>query len=513
MFERLLELVKLVLAERDLDRMLTIAVDGVIELCGAERGMILLFNPDGTLVFEVARNLGQEEIEGPEFEVSRAILERVRAEGSSFWHPNVLDDPSAGPWESALQPMVLSVICQPISDMGRTLGVVYLDNRSVQGVFTEEHARLVERFSELVSLAARNALERRHYTRHIGLLSKELRARYDFNAIVGRHPKMIEVLRLVARVADDDATVLVHGESGTGKELIARAIHSNSRRRTKPFIPVNCGALPEALLESELFGHVRGAFTGAFRDHRGWFERAEGGTLLLDEVGELPPSLQVKLLRVLENHEYSPVGSAQIRRATARIVAATNRDLETLVREGRMRQDFLYRLNVVEVRLPSLRERRSDLPLLIRRLIDQHAGRREPKQLAPDAERLLLAYDYPGNVRELQNLLHRAVLLSEGDTIEVRHLPETLRRLQPSADLEHGMDGEELPDLEGFREAKQRVVERFERAYLSGCLRTARGNISQAARMARMDYKNFYTKMQQHGIDPMRYRERDLGPG
>ena len=508
MFERLLELVKLVLAERDLDRMLTIAVDGVMELCGAERGMILLFNADGTLVFEVARNLAQEDFDGPELEVSRTILERVRTEGRPFWHPNVLDDPPADPLESAVWP-VLSVICQPISDMGRALGVVYLDSRSVQGVFTEEHARVVERFSELVSLAARNALERRHYTRHIGLLSKELRARYDFNAIVGRHPKMMEVLRLVARVADDDATVLVQGETGTGKELIARAIHANSRRRTKPFIPVNCGALPESLLESELFGHVRGAFTGAVRDHRGWFERAEGGTLLLDEVGELPPSLQVKLLRVLENHEYSPVGSAQLRQTTARIVAATNRDLETLVREGRMRQDFLYRLNVVEVRLPSLRERRSDLPLLIRRLIDQHAGRREPKRLAPDAERLLLAYDYPGNVRELQNLLHRAVLLSEGEIIEVRHLPETLRRLQ-AADLEHGMDGEELPDIEGFRVAKQRVVERFEQAYLARCLRMARGNISQAARMARMDYKNFYTKMQQHGIDSTRYRERDL---
>ncbi|MES1210954.1 MAG: sigma-54 dependent transcriptional regulator, partial [Acidobacteriota bacterium] len=303
---------------------------------------------------------------------------------------------------------------------------------------------------------------------------------------------------------------LIRGESGTGKELIARALHLNSRRRDKPFVPVNCGALPETLLESELFGHVRGAFTGAVRDHPGWFERAEGGTLLLDEVGELPPSLQVKLLRVLENGEYSRVGSTQIRHAIARIVAATNRDLEELALEGKIRRDFLYRLNVVEVRLPSVRERRSDLPLLIRRLIDQHSGRRGPKRLAPDAEHLLLSYDYPGNIRELQNFLQRALLLSEGDTIEARHLPETLHGLRlPAAPPEmDGVDGMPLGD--GFRAAKQRVVERFEREYIGRCLRKASGNISQAARLAQIDYKNFYIKMQQHGIEATRYRAGEL---
>jgi len=503
--EQLLELTKTVLAERDLDRMLAIAIDGVIELCSAERGLILLFSPEGKVVGEVARNLRREELDRPEFELSRTILERVRTEGRPFWHPNVLDDPSIERSGSMMRLLILSVICQPIRDLGRTLGVVYLDNRSVEGVFTQETARQVESFLALLSLAASHALERRHLTRHIGLLSNKLRTRFDFNAIVARDPKMLEVLKLVSQVADSDATVLIRGESGTGKELIARAIHLNSRRRDKPFVPVNCGALPESLLESELFGHVRGAFTGAVRDHPGWFERAEEGTLLLDEVGELPPSLQVKLLRVLENGDYSRVGSTQIRQAGARIVAATNRDLEERVREGRVRQDFLYRLNVVEICLPPLRERRSDLPLLIRRLIDQHAGRRGPKRLAPEAERLLLAYDYPGNIRELQNIMHRAVLLSEDDTIEVKHLPETILgpRLSGLA-LEADVDGMALD--EGFRAAKQGVVERFERDYLGRCLRRTSGNISQAARLARIDYKNFYTKMQQYGMDAAKYR-------
>jgi Nif-specific regulatory protein len=515
MLERLLELGKSVLAERDLDRMLTTAIDGVIELCGAERGMILLFDPeDGSIVVEVARNLRKEDIERPEFQVSRSILEKVRSEGRPFWHPNVLDDPSIGHRASVLRLLILSVICQPIQDGGQTLGVVYLDNRSAEGVFTEETARLVESFSELVSLATRNALDRRRLTQRIDRLSRELREQYDFGAIVGQDARMVEVLKLVAQVADSEATVLIQGESGTGKELIARAIHFNSRRRDKPFIAINCGALPENLLESELFGHVRGAFTGAVQDHPGWFERAEGGTLLLDEVGELTPSLQVKLLRVLENGEYSRVGSTQVRRADARIVAATNRDLDELAREGRIRRDFLYRLNVVEVRLPPLRERRSDLPLLIRHLIEKQVSRqgknRGPKHLAPETEQRLLGYDYPGNVRELQNVLQRAMLLSEGEIIEARHLPDALQGGRPSAasDAPEAMEPEGDDSLlsEGFRAAKQRVVERFERDYITRCLRQAHGNISQAARLAAIDYKNFYTKMQQHGIDPAGFR-------
>jgi Nif-specific regulatory protein len=492
MLERLLELGKRVLAESDLDRMLTAAIDGVIELCGAERGMILLFEEEQVVV-ETARNLGREDIERPEFEVSRTVLERVRATGEPFWHPNVLADPKLGHRASVLRLLILSVVCQPIRHGGQTLGVVYLDNRSAEGVFTEETARLVESFSEFISLAARNALDRRRLTQRISDLAAELRERYDFHAIVGHDPKMVEVLRLVGRIADSEATVLIRGESGTGKELIARALHFNSRRRARPFVPVNCGALPENLLESELFGHVRGAFTGAVRDHAGWFDRAEGGTLLLDEVAELTPPLQVKLLRALENGEYSRVGGTQIRSANVRVVAATNRDLEAMVKEGRVRQDFLYRLNVVEVRLPALRERRSDLPLLIRHFLARFDG---GKRLSPEAEARLLAYDWPGNIRELQNALQRAVLLSEGPEIEVRHFPEALL----------GGDGEPEPPAGGFREAKQRVVERFEREYLSRCLREAGGNISQAARAAGIDYKNFYIKMQQLGIDPAGFK-------
>jgi len=524
---RLLELGKSVLAERDLDRMLTTAIDGVIGLCGAERGMILLFDPgapgeatgskvdcrdgDNDIVFERARNLEREDIERPEFEVSRTILRKVRTEGLPFWHPNVLDDPTIGHRASVMRLLILSVICHPIKDGGQTLGVVYLDTRKAGSVFTEETAGLVASFSDFISLAARNALERRRLDQRISHLSQELRARYNFDAIVGQDPKMLAVLELVAQIADSDATVLVRGESGTGKELIARALHFNSHRRDKPFVPVNCGALPETLLEAELFGHVRGAYTGAVRDNPGWFERASGGTLLLDEVGELTPALQVKLLRVLENGEYARLGSTQIRHADARIVAATNRDLEELAREGKIRRDFLYRLDVVEVVLPSLRERRQDIPILIRSFLEELGASRkeEPRDLTPEAERLLLAYDYPGNVRELQNILHRAVLLSGGGMIAPHHLPEAMQSLRLAAPPveDAAVDGHGHLELgEGFRAAKQQAIERFERDYINLCLREGCGNISHAAKLAGIDYKNFYTKMQLYRIDPARFR-------
>ncbi|HYG63658.1 MAG TPA: sigma 54-interacting transcriptional regulator, partial [Thermoanaerobaculia bacterium] len=282
MLERLLEIGKRVLAETDVDRVLTVALDGVVELCGAERGMILLFGEDSEPLFEEARNLARQDIERPEFEVSRSILGKVRSEGTPFWSPNVLADPSFGSRRSVLRLQILSVICLPIRHGGRIFGLVYLDNRSAMGVFTPETCALVASFAELISLAAHSALERRSLRGRVEELSRELRERYQFDSILGQDPKILEVLRLVAQVAESDVTVLVLGESGTGKELVARALHYNSRRRERPFVAVNCGALPETLLDSELFGHVRGAFTGAVADSPGWFERAAGGTIFLD---------------------------------------------------------------------------------------------------------------------------------------------------------------------------------------------------------------------------------------
>ena len=499
MQNRLLEIGKQVLAESDVRRVLTVALDGIVELCAADRGMILLFGPGGEEMFEEARGLGRQDIERPEFEVSRTLIEKVRGEGTAFWSPNVLADPGLAGRRSVMRLQILSVICLPIRQGGEMFGLVYLDNRRMTGVFTEETLAVVDSFADLISLAAYNALERRRLHDRVEDLSRELRGQYRFDAIVGQSPRILETLRLVSQVADSEATVLILGESGTGKELIARAIHYNSRRRGRPFVAVNCGALPAQLLDTELFGHVRGAYTGAVADSAGWFERAAGGTIFLDEIGEMSPGLQAKMLRILEVGEYARVGSTTVKTSDARVVAATNRDLAGMVREGKMREDLFYRLNVLEVPMPPLRERAGDVLLLARAFLERYNEKHgKSRELSAAAEELLQAHDYPGNVRELQNVIQRAVLLSRGPFIEPGDLPASL-----GAALPRGKGGA----LQGFRAAKQRVVEEFERDYITRCLREAEGNISQAARAAGIDVKNFYDKMSRYGIDALEFKK------
>ncbi|HEX4953810.1 MAG TPA: sigma-54-dependent Fis family transcriptional regulator [Thermoanaerobaculia bacterium] len=506
MLDRLLDLGKRVLAEGDLDRALALALDGVIELCGAERGMILLFDTHGEVIFEQARKLERADLARPELEVSRGILERVRASGQPVAVDNALADPAVGARQSVLRLGILSVLCLPLRHEGEVFGVVYLDHRRRPAAFGPEQLELAASFSELISLAAHHALERRRLSQQVERLAEDLRQRYRFEAILGQEPQLLAVLERVAQVADTQVTVLIQGETGTGKELVARALHANSRRRGGPFVAINCGALPENLLEAELFGYVRGAFTGAVRDHAGWFERADGGTIFLDEVGEMPPALQVRLLRVLETREYARVGSTALRRSDARVVAATHRRLDALVAEGKLREDLYYRLNVVDVTLPPLRERRGDVPLLARHFLARAAEQlgRPEKALSRAAEAALLAHDFPGNLRELQNALQRALLVARGAQIEIEDLPEPLRARPALASA--------APDGLDFKAAKQRVVEDFERDFLRRALEAAGGNISQAARTAGLDFKNLHAKLAAYGIDPAAYKRRGRGP-
>jgi Nif-specific regulatory protein len=499
---RLLALGKRVLAERDLDRALEVALDGVIELVGAERGMILLFDPYGEVIFHQARKLERGVIERPEFEVSRTLIERVRRSGERLSCENALADPTVGERQSVLRLGILSVLCLPLAREAEIFGVVYLDHRRRPGAFGPEQVELAASFSDFVSLAAFNALERRRLTRRVEELAEDLRGRYRFEAILGREPQLLAVLERVAQVADTSVTVLIQGETGTGKELVARALHANSRRCRGPFVPINCGALPETLLEAELFGHARGAFTGAVQDHAGWLEQAEGGTLFLDEVGEMSAALQMRFLRVLETREYSRVGSTVVRRCDARVVAATHCPLDALVAQGRFREDLYYRLNVLDIRLPPLRERRGDIPLLARHFLERAAAElgKPAKTLSRAAEAVVSAYDFPGNVRQLQNALQRALLVGRGAEIEVEDLPEALRApaAEPASDSGRG----------DFKAAKQRVIEEFERGYLRRALAAAGGNISRAARAAGHDLKNFHGKLAAYGIDPAAYKRR-----
>lgn len=315
--------------------------------------------------------------------------------------------------------------------------------------------------------------------------------------LVGHSPAIIEVMKTVARVAPSQATVLILGETGTGKELVARTIHRFSDRAARRFVAVNCSALAEGLLESELFGHVRGAFTGATGSRPGLFREADKGTLFLDEVGDISPALQARLLRVLQEHEIVPVGSESPVRVDVRVIAATHRDLEALVREGRFREDLYYRLHVVSVALPPLRERRQDIPLLIDHFLRMLASRhgREPLALDPDAQARLLAYDWPGNVRELQNVLERAVVMAAQDIIGPEHLPSTLRvggTSAPTAPVAAGPEAR-LPSLE-----------EVDRLHVVRVLEHTRGNREDAARILGISRRTL-TRMIQRWSLPRRH--------
>jgi DNA-binding NtrC family response regulator len=316
--------------------------------------------------------------------------------------------------------------------------------------------------------------------------------RFTLRNIVAASAPMQEVFELVRSVAGLDTTVLIHGETGVGKELLARSIHFTGARRDKPFVAVNCAAIPEELFESELFGFRKGAFTGASETRRGLFQMAHGGTLLLDEVGEMPLPLQSKLLRVIEDKRLTPIGSDRVVEVDVRFIATTNKDLQAEVDRGAFRRDLFYRLSVMPVRVPPLRERTDDVPRLARHFLDASARRsKKPvREIAPAAMQALCAYAWPGNVRELENVIERAVIVAKGDTIT---------DVEPF--LTGGGDARGPLDLGlPFREAKARVVEEFERAYVTGVLEAHGGKLTAAARHADMDPKNFHEKLTRYGL-------------
>jgi transcriptional regulator with PAS, ATPase and Fis domain len=307
---------------------------------------------------------------------------------------------------------------------------------------------------------------------------------------------MLEVYKLVARVAESKSTVLLQGESGTGKELIARAIHTNGPRRDKPFIPVNCGALPDTLLESEMFGYEKGAFTGAVGTKVGLFESANGGTLFLDEIGELGQALQVKLLRVMQDQEVRRVGSTTSTKVDVRIIAATNRDLEQLVKEGKFRDDLFYRLKVVPITLPSLVDRREDIPMLVHHFLQKCAAGtgHAVRGVLPDTMALLTQYRWPGNVRELENAIERAVSLSHGPLLTPEDLPEVIR-LGASAEAETSVaSGDPLADV-------YLTLEEVEKRHLIRVLKETKGNKVKAAKILGIDRRTLYRMAERFGLD------------
>ncbi|MFI5301326.1 MAG: sigma-54-dependent transcriptional regulator [Polyangiales bacterium] len=348
-----------------------------------------------------------------------------------------------------------------------------------------------EPLETLVGVVARAAETKRLRARNRFLESKLAQAAPP-HGIVGDSLSLRRLLSSIDAVAPVDTTILVLGESGTGKELVARAIHDRSRRADRPFLAVNCGALSESVLESELFGHVRGAFTGATASRRGLFEEASGGTLFLDEVGEMPPATQVRLLRVLESREVKPVGTNETRKVDVRVIAATNRNLLTATRAGSFREDLYYRLNVVSLDVPPLRDRADDIPVLVHHFVARFAERfsKNVRRLEPDAIEALCAFGWPGNIRELQNVIERGVLFAKGETISRDELPPAISGARREV---------KVPET-ACSMPMSAAIEGFEREYVSSALKRSKGNITEAARVAGVDRSNFRRILKRHGL-------------
>jgi two-component system, NtrC family, response regulator AtoC len=346
-----------------------------------------------------------------------------------------------------------------------------------------------------ISHAVRRVLEYQDMTKEIEVLREEITSLVQTERIVGNSPPMQEVYKTIGKVAKSDATVLITGESGTGKELVAEALHFNSNRRSGPLVKVSCAALPETLLEAELFGHEKGSFTGAMTQRRGRFELADKGTIFLDEIGEMSLATQTKLLRVLQERKIERVGSSLPIKVDIRIIVATNKELQRLVEQNRFRDDLFYRLNVININMPPLRERKEDIPALVEHFLAKHrySATAQPAAISEEALRRLMEYDWPGNVRELENVIERAVVLSRGQIITSRELP--------FGDVEGDHDEEASEDLATDRSFFKKSVAQFEKDLIMKALRDAGGNRSKAAEMLGIYRRLLYAKIKEYGLE------------
>lgn len=338
-------------------------------------------------------------------------------------------------------------------------------------------------YNEIIPLSLHKALERKRLLDHTRQLEEELAAKYRFEDLVVSSPKMQKIFRMIQRLTQSESTILIQGENGTGKELIARAIHFNSKRREGSFVPIDCGTLPENIIESELFGHTKGSFTGAYTTTKGLFQAAEGGTLFLDEIGDLPTNVQAKLLRSLQEREIKPVGATRSLKINVRFIAATNKDLESAVKDGSFRQDLYYRLNVIPIYVPPLRERKEDISLLVKYFIKRfNSSQRKIQGIDPEAMNLLYRYYWPGNVRELENCIEAAFALGRGDRIEVEDLPPKLR--EPSEE-----------------ESVQFTLDVVEKEHIKKVLEASGGNKIQASKTLGLSRRSLYRRLEKYQLN------------
>ena len=517
---RLLRINKRLNSDLRVARVLETIIDTVIELTDAERGFLLLKDAGGELAVKVARNIDQTTLEGPSLSLSRSIARQAADTGEPVITVDAAGDRRFAEHLSVSDLHLRSVLAVPLAVKGTVVGTIYVDHRLRKGVFGEDELAMVLDFAEQGAIAIENARvisELRRREQQVQSLNRrlerELRVqeaalsearielkesrqaaalRYDYRQIVGQSPAMLDLFRVLDRVTDTNLPVVIEGESGTGKELVARAIHFHGPRKEQAFVSENCAAIPETLLESALFGHVRGAFTGAERDARGLFAIANGGTLFLDEVADMSPAMQGKLLRVLQDGEFHRVGSERAEKVDVRVVVASNQNLGRLVEDGKFRKDLYYRLSVVRLYLPPLRERREDIPLLVRHFLDKTAtsDRGPAKQLDAAALARLSAYPWPGNVRELENELARAGAFA-GAVIGVADL---------SPHVQSGQDPSEVVRNEPDSLRLHQRVERLERQLIREALTRSQGNQTKAAVLLGLSRFGLQKKLRRYNL-------------
>jgi Nif-specific regulatory protein len=479
------------------------AVEKVLEILdrelGMKRGAIALLEGEGDLKIQYAYGLSEGERQRGRYKVDEGVTGKVVASGRPIIVPQVSKEPLFLYRTRKRSPDTEdSFICVPIKDRRKTVGALSITYPYKQNRNYEDSVQLLTIVTSMIAQSLRLAQlveqERAQLQDENALLKRELQQKYDFRNIVGTSKEMRDVYEQIAQVAPSGATVLIRGESGTGKELVAHAIHYNSPRSSKPFVKVNCAALPESLIESELFGHEKGAFTGAVARKRGRFELAEGGTLFLDEIGDLSPAMQVKLLRALQEREFERVGGTETIKVNVRLITATNVDLEQAVSDGRFRSDLYYRLNVFSIYLPPLRERKTDILLLADHFLEKYGRQngKRIKRISTPAIDMLMTYHWPGNVRELENVVERGTLVCEGNVIHGYHLPPTLQTAEGSGTV--------------TKMSLDQAINAFEKDLIQDALKTTRGNRARAARLLDTTERILGYKVKKYEIDCRRFR-------
>jgi len=471
------------LVTRDVQTLLEALLDGVIEVTGADKGFVILLRGNQTEV-RAARNLRQETLPDAVRQLSDSILAKVIETRRPLIVDNAIDDTLFRSAASVMNLKLSSVMCAPLIAGGDMLGILYLGNDRITHVFEPRSLDILSVFAAQASLILAGALLLETLRQGHAELEKKLKDQ-RFGEIIGSCDSMVKVFNKVQKVAPTDVSVLITGETGTGKELIAREIHNRSHRANGPFMVINCGAIPENLMESELFGHVKGAFTGAVATRAGKFQAADRGTLFLDEIGELPLSLQVKLLRVLQERMVTKVGDSKPERVDIRVLAATNRDLEQEIRKGTFREDLYYRLNVVNIVLPPLRARGDDVLVLARFLLQKYAAElgSPVKGFTPNALIAIRKYDWPGNVRQLENRIKKALVLCDKSLVGPEDLdlhPENLQTIVPL----------------------DKAKEDFQRRYILEVLERNNGNRTKTARDLGVDPRTIFRYLEKEGGMP-----------